>query len=337
MTLRFALPSKGSLYDGTLAFLESCNLKISRPNPRRYTASIRTLPDTEVLLNRPTDVVEKVAEGELDLGVSGLDVVEELRGDRDDLLVLYDDLGYGRCELVVAVPDTWIDVSTWHDLADLSVELHAQGRPLKIATKYTALTRRFCSSNGINYFRLASSQGATEAAPGRGEADLVVDITETGTTLRDNQLKIVGGPILRSQACLIGNRANLRADAGRRAAVKTMLELIEARRRGRLYVQIVANVPGASVEDVGRRVAARPDLAGMQGPTVAPVWSSAPGGTDGWYTVTLIVPQARMMDVVEHLRALGGGGLAVVPAQYVFESASSSYERLLAKLELDQP
>lgn len=337
MTLRFALPSKGSLYDGTLTFLESCNLKISRPNPRRYTASIHTLPDAEVLLNRPTDVVEKVAEGELDLGISGLDVVEELRGDDDGLVVLYDDLGYGRCELVVAVPETWIDVDSWHDLADLSVELQAQGRPLKIATKYAALTRRFCAANGINYFRLIGSQGATEAAPGRGEADMVVDITETGTTLRDNQLKIVGGPILRSQACLIGNRANLRADAGRRAALKTLLELIEARRRGRLYVQIVANVPGASVEDVGRRVAARPELAGMQGPTVAPVWSSAPGGAAGWYTVTLIVPQDRMLDVVEHLRGLGGGGMAVVPAQYVFESASSTYARLLAELELEEP
>src|SRR3712207_2947557 len=111
--LRFAIPSKGSLYDGTLAFLESSGLRISRPNPRRYTASIRTLPEAEVLLHRPADIVEKVAEGEIDIGISGLDAVEEQRGDRDDLLVLFDDLGFGRCELVVAVPDTWIDVSSW--------------------------------------------------------------------------------------------------------------------------------------------------------------------------------------------------------------------------------
>lgn len=333
MNLRFALPSKGSLYDGTVAFLESCGLKVSRPNPRRYTAGIRALPGAEVLLNRPPDVVEKVAEGEIDLGISGLDLVEELRGDRDDLLVLYEDLGFGRCELVVAVPETWIDVSSWRDLADLSVELQAQGRPLQIATKYTALARRFCYANGINYFRLVSSQGATEAAPGLGYADIVIDITETGTTLRDNQLKIVGGPILRSQACLIGNRANLRASAARLAAVKTVLELIEARRQSRLYVQIVANVVGASVEDVGRRVAARPELAGMQGPTVAPVWNSAPEGGDGWYTVTIVAPQERMLAVVEHLRTLGGAGMAVVPAQYVFDAHSSAYQRLLVELD----
>ena len=142
-TLRFAIPSKGSLYDGAIAFLDSCGLKVSRPNPRRYTAGIRALPEAEVRLHRPPDIVEKVAEGEIDIGVSGLDLVEELRGDRDDLLLLYDDLGFGSAELVVAVPEAWIDVSSWHDLADLAVELHAQGRPLRIATKYSALIRRF--------------------------------------------------------------------------------------------------------------------------------------------------------------------------------------------------
>jgi ATP phosphoribosyltransferase len=291
---------------------------------------MHTLPEVEVLLHRPPDIVEKVAEGEIDIGVSGLDLVEELRGDRDDLLVLYDDLGFGRCELVVAVPEAWIDVSSWHDLADLAVELHGEGRPLRIATKYSALIRRFCHANAINFFRLIESQGATEAAPGLGYADMVADITETGTTLRDNQLKIVGGPILRSQACLIGSRRSLRANPAGRAAVKTILELIEARRRGRKYVQVTANIAGASAEDVGRRVASRPDLAGMQGPTVAPVYSGAP---TGWYTVTLFVPQDRVMAVVEHLRELGGGAMAVVPAQYVFDAHSEAYGRLATALD----
>jgi ATP phosphoribosyltransferase len=330
MTLRFAIPSKGSLYDGTLAFLEGCGLKVSRPNPRRYTAGIRALPAAEVLLHRPPDIIEKVATGEIDIGISGLDLVEELRGDRDDLLVLYDDLGFGRCELVVAVPEAWIDVGSWHDLADLAVELHGEGRPLRIATKYPALIRRFCAANGINFYRLIDSQGATEAAPGLGYADMVADITETGTTLRDNQLKIVGGPILRSQACLIGSRRSLRANAGALATVRTILELVEARRRGRSYVQITANIAGESAEEVGRRVAARPELAGMQGPTVAPVLAAGP---TGWYTVTLFAPQDRVMAVVEHLRRLGGGAMAVVPAQYLFDGRCEAYDRLVRELE----
>ncbi|MFM7677268.1 MAG: ATP phosphoribosyltransferase, partial [Roseiflexaceae bacterium] len=166
MPLRFAIPSKGSLYDGTMSFFESCGLRIVRPNPRRYTAAISALPGVEVLLHRPADIVEKVADGEIEFGVSGLDLVEELRGDRDDLLVIHDDLGYGRCELVMAVPEAWIDVRSWRDLADLAAELHASGRTLRIATKYAALIRRFCQSHGINSFRISDSQGATEAAPG---------------------------------------------------------------------------------------------------------------------------------------------------------------------------
>jgi hypothetical protein len=117
--------------------------------------------------------------------------------------------------------------ASWHDLADLAVELHGQGRPLRIATKYAALIRRFCYANGINFFRLIDSQGATEAAPGLGYADMVADITETGTTLRDNQLKIVGGPILRSQACLIGSRGRLRGIEHRRDLLEGLEKLVE--------------------------------------------------------------------------------------------------------------
>jgi ATP phosphoribosyltransferase len=331
MNLRFAIPSKGNLYDGALQFLESSGLKVSRPNPRRYTAGIRALPGVEVLLHRPADVVEKVAEGEIDIGITGLDLVEELRGDREDPLVLYDDLGFGRCELVIAVPETWIDVSSWRDLADLSVELHNEGRSLRIATKYPALVRRFCMANGINYFQLVDSRGATEAAPGLGYADIIADITETGSTLRDNQLKIVGAALLVSQACLIGNRASLRTSPEHLATVRHILELCEAQRRARLYMQVVGNVPGGSAEDVGQRVATRPELAGLQGPTVAPVWSRV-GEPSGWYMVTIVVPQDRLIPVVDHLRSLGGNGIAVVPARYVFEARSEAFERLLAEL-----
>jgi ATP phosphoribosyltransferase len=335
--LRFAIPSKGSLYDGSLAFLESCGLRVSRPNPRRYTASIRAMPDVEVLLHRPADIVEKIAEGEIHLGISGLDLVQELQGDDDDTLVIDDDLGFGGVELVVAVPESWIDVTTWNDLADLAVELQAQGRPLRIATKYMNLMRRFCYSQGINVFRLVESQGATEAAPGLGYADIIADVTETGTTLRDNQLKIVGGPILRSQACLVANRRALRADAGRLALVRDVLELVEARRRGRQFFSIVANVPGASVEEVGRLVTARPALAGLQGPTIAPVWDKLGAAGDGngerrWFAVNMTVPQNELLPAVAHLRGIGASSLTVLPVQYVFHAASGAYEKLLERL-----
>jgi len=332
MTLRFAIPSKGSLYDGTMSFFDSCGLRITRPNPRRYTAAIAALPDVEVLLHRPADIVEKVADGEIDIGVSGLDLVEELRGDRDDLLVIHDDLGYGKCELVLAVPEAWIDVRSWRDVADLAAELHAAGRTLRIATKYTALMRQFCISHGITSFRIIDSQGATEAAPGLGYADVIADITETGTTLRDNQLKIVGGPILKSQACIISSRKTLRQNQVAVDTVQTILEMVEARRRARAVVQVTANIAGSSVADVGQRIVARPELAGAQGPTIAPVWPHH-GSAGDLYMVTLIIPQHRILSVVQHLRALGGDAIAVSPAQYFFTAQSETFARIMRDVQ----
>ena len=316
---RFALPSKGTLSDETFRFLESCGLKISRPNPRRYTASIKTLPGVEVLLHRAPDIVEKVAAGSIDIGVSGFDLVEELGGESDDL--------------VVAVPDNWIDVSSWQDVADLAAEYARSGRQLRIATKFPNLVRAWCHRVGINVFALVDSQGATEAAPSLGYADIIADLTATGTTLRDNHLKMInGGTILQAQACLIANRRSLRDDPAKAEVVRSMLELIEARRRARTYVSLIANVPGSDVAEVGARVAANPALAGLQGPTVAPVWNKDGSGA-GWYAVSMIVDAAQVLPAVQHLRAIGSSGITVLPVHYVFAERSQSFARLLSEMD----
>lgn len=333
--LRFAIPSKGSGYDGTVTLLESCGLRVSRANPRQYAATLRGLPGTEVLLHRPADIVEKVADGSIDIGITSIDLVREARDDDENLLILHKDLGFWRVELVLAVPQAWIDVASWQDLADLAVELQAQGRPLRIATKHPNQVRNFCYSHGINVFRLVESHGATEAAPSLGYADIIADITETGTTLRDNHLKIVGGPILRSQACLIGSRRLLRGDNEKLARVKDLLELFEARQRARQFYSIVANVSGESVEAVGRLVTARPELAGMQGPTIAPVWDKA-NQEANWFAVTVVVPQDELLPTVSHLRNLGASSMTVLPVQYVFNAESSVYQQLVASLQ-DEP
>ncbi|HMQ33902.1 MAG TPA: ATP phosphoribosyltransferase [Chloroflexaceae bacterium] len=331
--LRFAIPSKGSGYDAALALLESCGLRVVRANPRQYTATLRGLPDTEVLLHRPADIVEKVAEGSIDIGITGYDLVAEQRGDDEELLTVYDDLGFWRVELVFAVPQGWVDVSGWRDLADLAVELRAKGRRLRIATKYPETVRRFCFAQGINDFELIDSQGATEAAPSLGYADIIADITETGTAIRDNRLKIVGGPILRSQAVLVGSRRTLRGDQGRLALVRQLLELIEARRRGRLFYSLTANLAGQSVEAVGRQVTARVELAGLQGPTIAPVWSKfADEGGPQWFAVNLVVPQEELLPAVAHLRGIGAVSISTVQVQHVFKAQSDAYARLVAAL-----
>lgn len=330
--LRFAIPSKGSGYDAALALLDSCGLRVVRTNPRQYTATLRGLPDTALLLHRPAEIVEKVAQGTIDIGITGYDLVAEQRGDDADLLVAYDDLGFWRVELVFAVPQGWVDVSGWDDLADLAVELRGQGRRLRIATKYPETVRRFCYAQGINYFELVDSQGATEAAPGLGYADIIADITETGTAIRDNKLKIVGGPILRSQAVLVGCRRTLRGDTDKLALVRQLLELLEARRRGRRFYSLTANVAGESVETVGRLVTAQVDLAGLQGPTIAPVWSKYAVGAAQWYAVNLVVPQDELLPAVEHLRGIGAVSISTTQVQHVFKAESEAYTKLLANL-----
>jgi len=331
--LRFAIPSKGSGYDATLALLESCGLRVSRANPRQYTAVLRGLPDTEVLLHRPADIVEKVAEGSIDIGITGYDLVHEQRADDPDLLVIFDDLGFWRVELVFAVPQGWVDVSSWEDIADLAAEMQAAGRRLRIATKYAETVRAFCYAHGINAFDLVESQGATEAAPSLGYADIIADITETGTAIRDNKLKIVGGPILRSTSVLVGSRRTLRGDGGKLLLVRQLLELIEARRRGRLFYSLTANLPGESTEAVGRRVTEQRELAGLQGPTIAPVWSKfAEGERGGWFAVNVVVPQEELLPAVEHLRDIGAVSITTVQVQHVFRAQSEAYSRLVAAL-----
>lgn len=338
MTLRFAIPSKGALYDETLGFLESSGLKVSRPNPRQYTARIKALPGIEVWLHRAAEIVQKVAAGDVDIGITGLDLVRELADDDANILLADEDLGYGGADLVLAVPEAWVDVQSWHDLADLAAEWAGEGRQLRIATKFHNLVRQFCYSRGINVFTLVDSQGATEAAPALGYADLIADITETGTTFRENRLKIVAGTtILRSQACLIAGRAALRHDATKLGVVKAVLERIEARRRARGYEQVIANVPGASLDAVGEQIVAVPELAGLRGPTIAPVFDkeAATSQGSGWHSVSLVVRSDQMLRVVDHLRAIGSTGIVVLPVHYVFGDRSDAFTRLQEQIVTD--
>jgi ATP phosphoribosyltransferase len=288
-------------------------------------------------LHRVEDIIEKVAEGEIDIGVVGLDKLYENRSDDDNILVIYEDLGFWHVNLVFAVPQSWIDVTSLHDLADLAVEMQQCGTPLRIATKFPSLVRRYCYQHGINVFHLVHSAGATEAAPALGYADIIADLSETGNSLRDNQLKVVGHPILHSQACLIGSRRSLRDTPQRLEQVRILLELLEANQHATSHCSIIANLPGTSEEAVGRCVAEDDLLAGLQGPTISPVWNKhAVAGTttaDGWYAVNIIVNRTHLATTVDRLRNIGASTVTVTPVQYTFYAQSTVYQRLLTLLE----
>ncbi|MDE2842743.1 MAG: ATP phosphoribosyltransferase [Chloroflexota bacterium] len=324
--LRLVIPSDGELYEPTLNYLAGCGISVSRPSARRYTATIPALPGAEVLFQRSADVTTKVEEGSAELGITGLDRYLEYRTDDRRVVSLIDDLGYGRCDFVLAVPDAWLDVSSIDDLADLALDFRQQGRQLRIATKYPRLLREYLFRRGINYFTLVAVSGALEAAPVAGYADLIADLTATGTTLRDNRLKTLdGGTILTSQSCLIGNTSTLMQSREALQLAREFVEMLESHMRAEPYYRLTANVRGASPEEVSATVLSRPEVAGLRGPTIARVYNVE---EQDWYAVTLLIRKDRLMEAVDHLRDCGGIEISASQVSYLFREESTVFSRL---------
>ena len=327
--MRIALPSDGELYDSTIAFMRACGLTVSRPNSRRYTGTVPAIPGVEVLFQRTADVTQKVEEGSAELGVTGLDRVLEYRNDEARASVLIEDLEYGRCEFVMAVPDSWMDVTSLSDLADLALEFRQEGKQLRIATKYPRLLRGYLYERGINYFTLVPASGAMEAAPSAGYADLIADLTATGVTLRENQLKQLDeGTILASQACLIANPVLLSVSSEALALARPIVELMEGHLRAEPYYRLTANVRAASAEEVSSTVLARPDLAGLRGPTVARVYNIE---EQDWFNVSLLIKKDQLLEAVDHLRDCGAIDVAASQLSYLFNGHSEAYENLFGR------
>ena len=325
--LRLALPSDGDLYEPCLAFLRGCGLAVERQSVRRYTAHIPAVEGAAVLFQRTADITQKVEEGSAELGVVGLDRLLEYRNEGSSVVPLLEDLGFGDCDLVLAVPESWLDVTSVNDLADLAVEFRQQGRQLRIATKYPRLAQRYLFGRGIYYFTLVQASGSLEAAPAAGYADLVADLMASGMTLRDNRLKTLEeGTILQSSACLIGNRELLLRSPETLRLARAILETIEGHLKARSYFRITANVRGPSAEAVSASILTRPNLAGLQGPTVSRVYNV---DDEDWYSVSLLIPREKLLEAVDHLRGAGAGDIAASQVNYLFKGDCSSYQHLL--------
>lgn len=333
--IRLGLPSKGRMEEETLAFLDGCGLRVVKPNARQYVAVIPTIPELEVWLQRSADIVRKVYHGDVDLGITGYDSVAEYGCDDGTVMLLHAELGFGACLLALAVPDEWTAVHNLADLAALARRRADGGRPLRIGTKYQRLVTAFLDGHGIAPYQIIWAEGALEAGPHMGYVDMIADLTASGVTLRENHLKqIEGGTLLASQACLIGNRRALGQRPEVLAVAKQLLEFFDARLRAKGYHAIIANIKGESPEAVAQRVFSQPDLAGLQGPTISPVYlRDAEDRT--WHAISIIVRQERLVQAVQQLRAIGGSGVVVMPATYIFEDEPATYRQLVAALEAD--
>lgn len=246
--LRLAIPSDGEMYEPTMSFLSQCGLALERGNARQYMATIPSLGGILAFFLRAADITGKVEEGSTDIGIVGLDRFEEGHAESGDGIVITTDLDYSRCELVMAVPETWVDVTHMADIADLAVEFRERGRDLRVAAKYPRLVQRFLFSHGVNYFTIVPSSGTLEVAPAMGFADIIVDIVSTGVTLRENYLKpLVDGTVLKSQACLIGNRRLLSDYREKLEIARRFIERLEGYLDTKGYSHITADVPEPSV------------------------------------------------------------------------------------------
>jgi ATP phosphoribosyltransferase len=332
--IRLALPSKGRMEEETLTFLKECGLSVNKVNPRQYTAEIFEIPHLEVWFQRSADVVRKVRDGDVDLGIVGYDMMVEYRGPGDEVVLIHDGLGYGHCHLAVAVPETWPEVSSVAHLAALAADSDPQ-RPLRVVSKYERQTKAFFDKHGIRPYRILHADGALEAAPQMGSADLIVDLVSSGVTLRENRLKeLEDGQILKSQAVFIGNRTALTQRSEALAAARQMLERIEAHLRASEHYTVVANIRGNSPEDVAQNVFEQPDLGGLQGPTISPVYLRQPTETN-WYAISIVVRKNRLTQSIQQLRAIGGSGVLVLPLTYIFEEEPPRWLKLLKTLGID--
>lgn len=208
--LFIAVPSKGRLKDQAADVFERAGIALRKDGHERgYRGALAGLDGVEVVFTSAAEIVHQLKTGRVHLGLTGEDLIRETLADVDGSVEFMAPLGFGRADVVVAVPDCWVDVACMADLEDVAAQFSGvHGRRLRVATKYMNLTRRFFAGHGVTGYRIVESVGATEATPAAGTAELIVDITTTGTTLRANHLKVLeDGLILKSQAHLFASRA----------------------------------------------------------------------------------------------------------------------------------
>jgi ATP phosphoribosyltransferase len=311
-----AVPSKGRLQENAEAFFTRAGLALAKPRGARdYRGTISGLDNVEIAYLSASEIASQLARGAVHLGVTGEDLVRESIADADKRVLLIDSLGFGSANVVVAVPQAWIDVRTMADLDDVTTGFRAQhNRRMRVATKYINLTRTFFASHGI-----VESAGATEGAPAVGTAEMIVDITTTGATLAANGLKVLDdGVILRSQANLVASREADWSNEAREAA-RVILDHIAARARASKYREVRTRFAGCNAA----LLAEAHNRFGVVSPFGGPTSSGM---------VTLHCPPAQLYALGSFLRAHGAETVSVASLDYVLDRDNPLFARLEAFL-----
>ena len=319
--LVLAVPAKGRLQENAEAFFARSGLSLIKPRGARdYRGAVAGLDGIEVAYLSASEITTQLAQGAVHLGITGEDLVREQIPDADNRVVLIDGLGFGFANVVVAVPQAWIDVRTMADIDDVATAFrHHHDRKMRVATKYINLTRDFFARQGVVDYRIVESSGATEGAPAAGTAEMIVDITTTGTTLAANALKIVDdGIVLRSQANLVAARTATWT-AEQRETARVILDRITAQQRARSFREVRARFAACDA----RLVAAVRERFSVETPFGEPTSSGM---------LTLHCPPAQVYALTTFLRENGAEAVAVADLDYVFSKDNLLYAKLEAKL-----
>ena len=203
--ITIGLPSKGRLKESSISFLDKNNLKLTtNGGERNYFAEVENFPNIKIIYLHAKEIIQRIGDDTLDIGISGLDLLNESAANLKQKIEIKKKLDFGLANVVIAIPDDWIDVQTLADLEEVSFDFRdKKNTRLRVATKYPNLTNTFLVSKGITQYKIVPSLGATETYPFIGSSEIITDITSTGKTLKDNNLRILkDGLILKSQACL---------------------------------------------------------------------------------------------------------------------------------------
>ena len=204
--ITIGLPSKGRLKDKSISFFNNKGLKILQSEKQRnYFGNIKNKSNIKIIFLHAKEIIQRLGDGTLDIGLSGLDLLKESDKNLQSKINVRKKLDFGHANLVIAVPDDWIDVQTIADLEEISFDMRSKRNArLRVATKYPNLTNNFLNSKGVTQYKLVPSLGATETYPFIGSSEIITDITSTGKTLADNNLRVLkDGLILSSTACLM--------------------------------------------------------------------------------------------------------------------------------------
>lgn len=310
--VRFAIP-KGSLEKGTLQILEQAGYKVSG-HERTYRPTIND-PGIELKILRPQEIPFFVSEGLQDAGITGLDWIRETGADVDVLLNL--EYGWGR--LVVAVPKPWTEINS---LSDLLEKFLKEGKRVRISTEYLNTVAEHVKANPVygRFFKdseplvitpwwrrgvnpkvsIFLSFGATEAKPPE-DADAIVDFTETGTTLEQNDLKPIE-TIMETTAVFIANKKAL-ADPRKKEKIYDILTLLKGVVDGRKKLHIFVNVRKENLDELLRRLPA------LKKPTISPL------SAEGWYSVNTVIDRSHFFELLPTLRKLAQGLVVHEPRQ----------------------